>query len=281
MNAKLPRTDQAAREIAEGHRFAFGANWQRFLASINQARIDVAIHSLTSRLGEDDLAGKTFLDIGCGSGLSSLAARKLNARVTSFDFDGTSVACTKELKRRYFDADDTWRIEQGSALDQGYLKSLGKYDVVYSWGVLHHTGHMWEALDNAAQSVADGGKLFIALYNDQGRKSKLWLWTKRAYNRSFQPLRGMILITCLMGLWGPSTIRDFLIGKPFRTWMEYSKNRGMSPFWDIVDWVGGYPFEVSTPAEIFDFYRKRGFALETLTTCAGRHGCNEFVFRKL
>ena len=52
-------------------------------------------------------------------------------------------------------------------------------------------------------------------------------------------------------------------------------------FWqDLIDWVGGYPFEVSTPEQIFDFYRARGFTLPRLHTCGGSLGCNEFVFRK-
>jgi 2-polyprenyl-6-hydroxyphenyl methylase/3-demethylubiquinone-9 3-methyltransferase len=47
---------------------------------------------------------------------------------------------------------------------------------------------------------------------------------------------------------------------------------------DLIDWVGGWPFEVSTPEEVFNFYRRRGFQLEALKTCAGGLGCNEFVF---
>src|SRR5205807_1220787 len=114
----------------------------------------------------ETLAGKTFLDIGSGSGLFSLAARRLGAKVHSFDFDSNSFGCTQELRNRYFAGDPDWRVEQGSALDGDYMASLGLFDIVYSWGVLHHTGKMWRALANAALPVADGGKLFIAIYND-------------------------------------------------------------------------------------------------------------------
>ena len=96
----------------------------------------------------DDLTGKTFLDIGSGSGLFSLAARRLGAKVHSFDFDSNSYGCTMELRKRYFDGDGNWKVEQGSALDRNYIESLGKFDIVYSWGVLHHTGAMWTALEN-------------------------------------------------------------------------------------------------------------------------------------
>jgi 2-polyprenyl-6-hydroxyphenyl methylase/3-demethylubiquinone-9 3-methyltransferase len=54
----------------------------------------------------------------------------------------------------------------------------------------------------------------------------------------------------------------------------------MSIYRDVVDWIGGFPFETAKPETIFRFYRDRGFVLEELTTCGSRHGCNEFVFRK-
>ena len=56
--------------------------------------------------------------------------------------------------------------------------------------------------------------------------------------------------------------------------------RGMNRWRDVVDWVGGFPFEVASPERVFDFYRARGFELERLITCRGGHGCNSFVFRR-
>lgn len=266
-------------EVKKRERFQLGENWRRFLSVLNEERIIEAEKSLKEKLEIEDLQGKTFLDIGSGSGLFSLAARRLGAKVHSFDYDPDSVACTEELKRRYFEDDPEWTIEQGSVLDEDYLKSLGQFDIVYSWGVLHHTGAMWKALENFSALVHKGGKLFISIYNDAGRSSRRWKLIKQSYNRLPKYLRFIVLYPCFIRLWLPTTIRDFLVGQPFHTWKNYvSSSRGMHPWRDVVDWVGGYPFEVAKPEEIFDFYRQRGYRLEKLKTCAGGHGCNEFVF---
>lgn len=276
-------SQQHSEEVKQGSRFSFGGNWLRFLEVLNESRIKQAEKSLCEMLKVDDLQDKTFLDIGSGSGLFSLAARRLGAKVHSFDYDPQSVACTTELKRRYFLDDPDWLVESGSVLDAEYLQSLGQWDIVYSWGVLHHTGSMLEALNNASSLVRDEGKFFIAIYNDQGRSSVLWLKIKQAYNRLPQGLRGLILWPTALRLWGPTMLRDLLKGKPFQTWSNYSEEslRGMSAWRDVVDWVGGLPFEVATPELIFHLYRDQDFMLEELKTCAGGHGCNEFVFKKM
>jgi 2-polyprenyl-3-methyl-5-hydroxy-6-metoxy-1,4-benzoquinol methylase len=268
-------------EARKAARFEFGKNWLRFLSLLNQERISEAEKSLKDMLGVDNLNGKSFLDIGSGSGLFSLAARRLGARVHSFDYDPESVECTQELKRRYFLHDPNWRIEQGDVLNVDYLKSLGQFEVVYSWGVLHHTGAMWQALENVGPLLEEGGKLYISIYNDQGGASLLWTSVKKFYNRSSKPVKGLILMG--VGVYwetrsGLSRLIRFKNPLPFKRWAERKKDRGMSVWHDLVDWVGGYPFEVAKPEEIFDFYRKKGFQLMKLKTCAGGIGCNEFVF---
>jgi 2-polyprenyl-3-methyl-5-hydroxy-6-metoxy-1,4-benzoquinol methylase len=261
------------------NRFQFGENWMKFLDLLDNARIERASESLCSRLEVKDLNGKSFLDIGSGSGLFSLAARRLGAKVHSFDYDPQSVACAEKLKQLYFPDDAQWLLEKGSAIDKDYLAGLGKFDIVYSWGVLHHTGAMWSALENIIPLVAEGGKLFIAIYNDQGRTSHIWAIVKKIYNHLPPQLRWLVLGPALIRLWAPTILKDLLKGEPFLSWKNYEKGtRAMSPWHDLVDWVGGYPFEVAKPEEIFSFYRDRGFFLQQLSTCAGGIGCNEFVF---
>jgi 2-polyprenyl-3-methyl-5-hydroxy-6-metoxy-1,4-benzoquinol methylase len=273
--------DEHARAVAAGERFEFGKNWSRFLAVLDEERILKAQQSLRQILDVKDFFGKRFLDVGSGSGLFSLAARRLGAQVYSFDYDPRSVACTNELKRRYFPDDDRWIITEGSVLDQAFVDRLGPFDIVYSWGVLHHTVCMWRALDQVAPLVAAKGKLCIAIYNDQGRASRRWCTIKWVYNKLPLGMKWCVLWPSFIRLWGPSIFRDILKGHPLRTWMNYAKDhRGMNPWRDVVDWVGGYPFEVAKPEEVFDFFRSRGFQLERLKTCAGGLGCNEYMFEK-
>lgn len=267
----------ARREIERGERFAFGENWSRFLEILDDRRVAEAEQSLREMLEVDSLQGLRFVDLGSGSGLFSLAARRLGAEVCSVDFDPASVACTETLKQRYFPDDGRWQVHRGSVLDEAFLEGLGQFDVVYSWGVLHHTGRMWQAMENAAGLCPAGGRLFVAIYNDQGRASRRWLKVKQMYNRLPPGLRWLVLWPAFLRLWGPTTVRDLLSGRPMATWRSYARERGMTPWRDVVDWVGGLPFEVATPEEVFQFLRARGFVLQGLRTCAGGIGCNEFV----
>jgi 2-polyprenyl-3-methyl-5-hydroxy-6-metoxy-1,4-benzoquinol methylase len=270
-------------EIAHGERFEFGDNWASFLSVLDEERILAAERALQRMLQVERLDGLRFLDIGSGSGLSSLAARRLGATVHSFDYDPQSVACTHELRRRYFPEDDRWTVERASALDAGYLRSLGRFDVVYSWGVLHHTGRMWDGLENAMIPVAPGGKLFIAIYNDTGTQSRRWRWIKRTYNALPKPARKPFAVAVTLPLEVKSFAAAVAKGRPgdyVRSWTNYRRRRGMNKWHDGLDWVGGYPYEFATPDEIFDFYSARGFALTKLKCGVVGLGCNEFVFTR-
>jgi SAM-dependent methyltransferase len=251
-------------------RFEFGENWTQFLSVVNEDRIAQACAGVAETVG--DISGKSFLDAGSGSGIHSLAAVRLcAARVLSFDYDPKSVACTAEMKRR-FASMANWHIEAGSALDEQYLRSLGAFDVVYSWGVLHHTGAMWKSLELITIPAKE--HLVICLYADQGAVSRLWRFLKRCYV-SHPYSRPAVIAASLVTLWAPKLLLPHRVISDWRNWKV---KRGMSAWHDIVDWAGGYPFEFAAPEDVISFYQKRGFALKALRPFGRIIRMHEYVF---
>ena len=289
MTVELDRESRDHFEL--GKRFRFGRNWRRFLRTVDDRSIREAERRLTDFLGVSSLSGQTFLDVGSGSGLHSLAARSLGAEVVSFDYDPESVEAARQLRSRFDLGSDKWLIEIGSVLDTEYLKSLGKFDVVYAWGVLHHTGAMWEALERVQMPVKEGGKLYIAVYNDSGAESRWWLKRKKRYCELPFFLRPayFLWIYVPMELKYNNVLRSLCrgridqvlrkIGKYAKEWNEYKKNRGMSRFHDMIDWLGGYPYEFAEAEDLVCFYEAAGFKLLRLDRNDGT-GNHELVFVK-
>lgn len=272
------------REIATGGRFAFGSNWRDFVERVDESVIGAAVSSLAGPLGTTDLTGRRFLDIGCGSGLFSLAAHRMGASVRSFDYDPESVAATVELRDRFGAdrTDGTWTVTQGSILDEEAVTAMGRFDIVYSWGVLHHTGDLWRAMDITSRLVAPGGLLFISIYNDQGFESLAWRGVKRCYNRSGALGRRLLVLAGAAYMYRRRPLARLLrlVHGDEPTLVRPPRGRGMSARHDLVDWVGGYPFEVAKPEQVFGFLRERGFELRHLKTCAGGLGCNEYLVER-
>lgn len=268
----VPRSDPELR-------FAFGRNWKSFLATLDEHRIEEARKRLCESLDRADLHGVRALDIGSGSGLSSLVMHELGADVVAFDYDLDSVACTEELRKRYAPATRDWKVLQGSALDSAFMAGLGQFDLVYSWGVLHHTGAMWSAIKLAAERVAPHGTLLLALYNDQGPRSRIWHAVKHLYC-SGTPGRWLVgavfyPVFALYALW-----QDLKhLRMPGTHAREYARKRGMSLLHDWRDWLGGYPFEVAKPEDVVRRLAASGFRLQRQAITHGL-GCNEFVFNK-
>lgn len=252
-------------------RFGFGQNWRKYLKRLTPSRITKAKTSLQNMLGKESLKKHSFIDIGSGSGLFSLAAWQLGATVHSFDFDQDSVECTMKLRLDFNAPKNEWGIERASILDEDLVKRLGRYDIVYSWGVLHHTGNMQLACQQAAKLCNPGGLLFIAIYNSQGVISHYWWVVKWIYNTG---LIGKYLMTLL------HIPYLFILRFVFRAITgRLHIERGMSIWFDMHDWLGGMPFEVASAEKIEATFSEIGYTLVKKSLVGSKHGCNEFVFK--
>jgi 2-polyprenyl-3-methyl-5-hydroxy-6-metoxy-1,4-benzoquinol methylase len=259
-------------------RFEFGENWLNFIRqNFSEEKLESSRKHMLSLMGVDSLQGLSFLDIGCGSGLHSLAAARSGASpVRSFDYDPKSVEATRYVKEMT-GAKGDWNITQGSVLDEAFLATLPRYDVVYSWGVLHHTGDVWRALANTVPLVAPGGLLYIALYAADVQKNptpEFWLDVKKRYVAAGAFRRR------LFEAW---YIWRFMLGRsliktPLFIWrmLTEKRERGMNMLTDIRDWLGGWPMEFTWDADVVAFCEKAGFTPVQVRT---GEACTEFVFR--
>lgn len=229
-------------------RFAFGKNWQNFLGDLNPARIAGARTDLIKWLGTDNLQGASVLDIGCGSGVHSYCLQDMGtARLVSFDYDVNSVDATRSLHAAA-GAPDSWTVQQGSVLDTDFIRSLGTFELVYSWGVLHHTGQMWQAIANAATCVTPGGYLFIAIYA-KGAQYPEHLALKQRYHDASVSGKRKMEFDWILNQYN-HRVRQ---GLSPEGWWNQGLERGMDPYVDLVDWLGGLPYEVATLEELGEF----------------------------
>lgn len=265
---------------AETH-FAFGKNWIDYAQKIDENKISQAIADLQRLSGLSRFDGMSFLDIGCGSGLHSLAAIRLGAaRVVGVDIDADSIKAARSTLARFAPKADT-HFDLASVFDMT-RETHGGYDLVYSWGVLHHTGDMRRALAVAASLVGPGGTFMMALY----RKTTfcgVWRVIKRWY-ASASPIsqqRAMKVYILLLGL------AFKMLGRNFRDYVSnYSVNRGMDFHNDVHDWMGGYPYESIRPVECHALFTELGFQLEREYTQTPRRylsglfgsGCDEYAY---
>ena len=262
----------------DSHKFSFGENWLRFLSHITNSRIKTAEQSLKEFLKIANLQDKSFIDMGCGSGLFSYSAYRLDAKsITSFDVDPFSVECCKHMHQKA-GSPENWKILEGSVLDSEFTHNLGKFDIVYSWGVLHHTGKMWQAIENAATCVEQGGYLYIALYNKTKglNSSLLWLQIKKLYNSS--PKLGKTILEILYSLlFCVATL--VRLKNPVTEIRNYQSHRGMDFMTDVRDWLGGYPYEFASTDEVINFMKSHfpRFKLINLQSASGT-GNNWFLF---
>jgi 2-polyprenyl-6-hydroxyphenyl methylase/3-demethylubiquinone-9 3-methyltransferase len=260
--------------------FEFGENWRNYAKTIDKTRIDAAVEGV-KKLFPDGLDGKTFLDIGCGSGLHSLAALILGASsVVAIDIDENSVDTTHQLLARF--APDTHWTAKVVSIFEASPENLGNFDIVYSWGVLHHTGDMWRAIDNASKLVKPDGMFCLAIYAATA-SDRFWKAEKRIYSKAPQAIQW-----CIRQMYMGAFIAAKAVGQgsnPIRYILSYSKVRGMNFSHDVHDWLGGYPYETANADELIrrvgeaGFQEIRSFLLPYSRGIFGS-GCHEFVFKR-
>lgn len=242
--------------MTEEIRFNFGNNWRDYSNSaLMESNLKEAVDSLDNLVGKDLISNKTFLDIGCGSGLFSIAAIKLGAKkVLGFDLSKESVDVSKQNTKSECTPDN-----------------IGKFDIVYSWGVLHHTGDIVGAILNSMNLVEDKGLLVIAIYNRHW-SSPIWKRIKYIYNISPLFLQKIMIFVFYFII----IVTKFLV--TFKNPLKLK--RGMKFYYNVIDWVGGYPYEYATQEEIIQFCKHKNFNLIKTVKAGVPTGCNEFVFQK-
>jgi len=262
--------------------FAFGENWLDYARKIDEEKISRAIDDLRRLSGRQRLDDMTFLDIGCGSGLSALAASRLGAsRVAGVDIDPDSVTAARQVFARFapgLPAD----FEVCSVFDMTPA-GFGTFDIVYSWGVLHHTGDMVRAIETAAALVRPDGELYLALYRKTpycGMWRHIKRWYSKASSTSQQRARRMHVFLFKTAL--------KMQGRDFDTYVRDYGNRGMDYYNDVHDWLGGYPYQSVAPDECHALLGRMGFAVDREFVKRSRHplrgilgsGCNEYAFHR-
>lgn len=262
----------------ESH-FQFGANWNSFAALLDPGRVEAAVDSLRELVGPD-LSGKSFLDIGCGSGLSSVAAAKLGAGpILAADLDPLSTKTASEVLARYLPASE-FKVRTISVFDMT-VAEIGSYDVVYSWGVLHHTGAMWTAIEHALALTKPGGLLVLAIYK-KTPFCGIWKVEKKLYAHAPNWVQRSMLKTYLASFYAAQLA---CLRNPWQRAARYLHERGMSEEHDAHDWLGGYPYESASPQAIKRFVSSRGFRQLRVRRDEWKlglfgAGCAEYVFQR-
>jgi 2-polyprenyl-6-hydroxyphenyl methylase/3-demethylubiquinone-9 3-methyltransferase len=269
----MSHNESVFEELPLNKRYGFGKNWEKFIERhYNDERVASSIRVFQDFTKLSSLEGKSFIDVGCGSGLHSLGAHRQRAtEIFAFDYDPNSVKITKELWKRESQPKN-WQTVQGSILDREFLSTLKTYDFVYSWGVLHHTGAVWKAISNTCELVNQGGSMYLALYSlDVQPNAQYWLDKKLMYVNSNRLKRILIELWYIFKYVRPAVYLKILFG------LGEKRTRGMDFLTDIRDWLGGWPMEFVYDAEVIKFVEVRGFDLENINK---GEACTEFFFKR-
>lgn len=266
----------------ESH-FSFGQNWSDYSEIVEERHILSAEEDLTRLMNSDDITGRKWCDLGCGSGIHAVAAARLGAIVSAVDIDPQSIATTQKLAKN-FGVENSISTTANSVFDLPFESK--SFDIVYSWGVLHHTGDMWSAITEASRLVSEtkGSQLVIALYR-KTRLCRLWKLEKRLYKDASPVVQAVVRRVFVLGYDMSLILRR---RSPWSHRRNYFQMRGMSFKHDVHDWLGGYPYESVSAIELEAAMKNLGFTLIRQFVMKPNHtpwgffgsGCDEFVFKR-
>lgn len=262
--------------------FDFGENWVDFSNAVSSESFNQARQQFLELTGEVINEDKSFLDVGFGQGFNLLSATVQGMDVVGCDINPKCAEALK-INVEHFGLDganEKVHIHIGSILDDSTISLLaddtlsdnGQFDIVHSWGVLHHTGNMNKAIDNAVSLVKPGGHFVVALYNKHWT-SPIWTGIKWFYCHVPSFIQKAMVHT----LYGVIWLAKLVVTRknPFKM------QRGMNFYHDVVDWVGGYPYEYASQKEVVEMLKMHGMSLEKVIPAEVPTGCNQFVFVKL
>jgi SAM-dependent methyltransferase len=261
--------------------FAFGKNWELYSRQINSSHIESSKKDLIGLIQLESLQGMSVLDIGSGSGVHSLSMMLLGCKdLVALDYDPDSVSTTNRvLSGKSFKGD--FQVIQADILKHIPGIDGRTFDLVYSWGVLHHTGDMMKGIDRSISYVKPGALIALALY----RKTLLctfWRIEKFLYSKSPKILQSLFQKTYEFVFGLGIKIKT---GQSLRAYkLSYFQKRGMDFSRDVHDWLGGYPYESIDPRYLIQYMEQRGFTLLNSHISKKQigilgSGCDEFLFK--
>lgn len=260
----------------DAHHFSFGQNWLEYNQNwLTEEKLNQAKEHFDKLCGGIDFTNKKFLDVGFGQGLTLFLASQKQAQCQGIDIDPKNITAFEVAKKKLGSVEKNLapiQVQVASILDAQFVtQNHEAFDIVYAWGSLHHTGQMYPALKNCLSLLKPGGYFVCAIYNRHW-SSGTWHWIKKNYNRSPHWLKKLAI-----GL----LIPPIFLAK----WLVTFKNplkmkRGMSFYYDVIDWVGGYPYEYASAEEMFAFFKKNSLKKIRWQKANVPTGCHEYVFQK-
>lgn len=145
---------------------SFDYQWKELTSGdllLGGARFDQAAQQMVSDYADhpkDWFKGKDVVDVGCGNGRWSHTLCAMGARVTAIEISAHALESVNRLCGA-FDSFTSQSVDLLQPIDLGR-----QFDLVWCYGVLHHTGDTRRAFDNVVPLVKRGGSIFLMIYGE-------------------------------------------------------------------------------------------------------------------